>query len=683
MVILIPVFFLLCFVIQLLTLEKMPRKAGVQGILFFFFFAAVTTEILSLFNGLHILGLTLVWILLDVVLLAAVIFLLANKEERSFQLQSARDFITDLTRGEIFMVGVIVFFLLVTGLIALLSPPNNVDSMVYHMARVAHWIQNQNVRFYPTWVERQNHAMPLAEYGILHLQILSRSDRFANLIQWSAYLGSIILSSLMAREFKLSRRYQLLAGFLVAVLPMAILQSTSTQNDLVVSFFVLAFGYYLIRFGDRKKLQPHLFAALALGLALLTKGTAYIYTAAVGLVFGVGQLKEVYRRDRSKLIQHGFRLVVIVILALALNLGHFSRNMSFYGHPLSTANDRVTTDQISLPIIFANLIRNAAVQLATPVKNINQGLSRAINNILGPWAEHPQSTFGGQAFRLVFFMNEDYAGNPLHFLLLLISLGWSLFMIRGHNLRIIQYSISIITGIVLFSSLIKWQPWVSRLQLPLFIFGTPFIAYFWKRFSFPKNRHNLLLAAVAVLGFPYLFFNSMRPMVPFLRTNPLESVKPIKQRITNSPQIFDTISSYLSPFYAGQSIFLSDRDRLYFMGIQDYYWPFYHAVQEIKIYQPETVGLYFREGPPWEYPLWKLTEQYYHEASPVFLHVGMKSDTSELKHHLLEWPEIVVTTDPDPVMLYQDPNLIEIYQHQSGKIRVFNRQEIQSEPGLE
>ena len=41
-------------------------------------------------------------------------------------------------------MGVVLLFL------ALLYPPNNYDSMTYHMARVAHWIQNQSIGHYPT-----------------------------------------------------------------------------------------------------------------------------------------------------------------------------------------------------------------------------------------------------------------------------------------------------------------------------------------------------------------------------------------------------------------------------------------------------------------------------------------------------------------------------------------------------
>ena len=43
---------------------------------------------------------------------------------------------------------VAIFFMLLTTLVtALISPPNNWDSMTYHMSRVEYWIQNKAIFF--------------------------------------------------------------------------------------------------------------------------------------------------------------------------------------------------------------------------------------------------------------------------------------------------------------------------------------------------------------------------------------------------------------------------------------------------------------------------------------------------------------------------------------------------------
>ena len=61
--------------------------------------------------------------------------------------------------------------LLTTLATALISPPNNWDSMTYHMSRVEYWIQNKAVHFFTTNNPRQNVFAPFSEFFILHFQI--------------------------------------------------------------------------------------------------------------------------------------------------------------------------------------------------------------------------------------------------------------------------------------------------------------------------------------------------------------------------------------------------------------------------------------------------------------------------------------------------------------------------------
>src|SRR6266542_2522369 len=114
---------------------------------------------------------------------------------------------------------------------AIVSAPNTVDSMAYHLARVAHWAQDQTVAPYPTNIRRQLALAPGAEFAILHLQLLSGSDRFASLPQWASMVGALVGVSAIAAQLGAPRPAQIFAALVCASLPIGILQSTSTQND--------------------------------------------------------------------------------------------------------------------------------------------------------------------------------------------------------------------------------------------------------------------------------------------------------------------------------------------------------------------------------------------------------------------------------------------------------------------
>jgi hypothetical protein len=72
--------------------------------------------------------------------------------------------------------------------------------MSYRLARIVHWIQNPSVTYYPTSYLPQLYQKPWSEFTIMHFQILSGSDRFANLAKWFSMVGSIIGVSLIAKQ---------------------------------------------------------------------------------------------------------------------------------------------------------------------------------------------------------------------------------------------------------------------------------------------------------------------------------------------------------------------------------------------------------------------------------------------------------------------------------------------------
>ncbi|TLN09848.1 hypothetical protein FDZ74_11310, partial [bacterium] len=199
---------------------------------------AVSSEILSLAGQLNRAGLSIVWLLAAVVILSVPALRMAV-------VKGVRDIFAAVktVRGwsgfEKLLLGGLVLEALLLLAVAWMAPPNTNDAMQYHLSRVMHWLQNGSLAHYPTAIDRQLWQPPWAELAILHLVGLGGSDRWANLVQWGAFLGTWLGASGLAAQLGAGRKGQILAAWVCAMLPMGILQATGSQNDLAASFWLL------------------------------------------------------------------------------------------------------------------------------------------------------------------------------------------------------------------------------------------------------------------------------------------------------------------------------------------------------------------------------------------------------------------------------------------------------------
>ena len=241
---------LLCFVLLFLTFERRPRFKGADqhdwrdswlaASICWGVAIAVFTEALGLAHLISRGALLVTWSAFAIVLALGEGDGGAARRGTSLTFGRWRK---DGTLRDPLVTGLLVVFALLA-MLAILAPPNNWDSMVYHMGRVVHWMQNRSVDHYPTSIDRQLYLGPWTEFAILHFQVLTGGDRWANLVQWMAMPGCAIAASLIARQLGAASPAQLTAAVVVAATPVAILESTSTQTDLTVAFWLACFVYY-------------------------------------------------------------------------------------------------------------------------------------------------------------------------------------------------------------------------------------------------------------------------------------------------------------------------------------------------------------------------------------------------------------------------------------------------------
>lgn len=411
----------------------------------------------------------------------------------------------------------------VTLLIAVAAPPNTYDSMTYHLARVVHWAQDGGVGFYPTHCPRQLHMPPWAEYAVANLLILSGGDRPANLVQWFSTAGAALGVSLLAARLGAGPCGQALSALFCATLPMGILQASSTQNDAVLAFWLVCLADHVLRLIERPSRGGALGAGASLGLALLTKGTAYLFAAPFVAWLGAVWLSRYRARWRA-----WASLAVGGLLALALNLPHYGRNCRLYGSPLGPGAEhggqfRYRNEVVSAAALTSNVLRNVALHLRLPSRAVTRDVERqfvALHGLLGLDVSDARTTWGPLPFSLtckterdqeLFSRHEDHAANLPHLVLIGLAaavLPWGARAGRG---RAAGLGATVLLGSGLFCLLLRWQPWHSRLHLPLFVLCSPLVAV-----GLGRCRGEVLAGVGAVLlawSWPFLAENTSRPLL--------------------------------------------------------------------------------------------------------------------------------------------------------------------------
>jgi hypothetical protein len=416
------------------------------------------------------------------------------------------------------MLATTVVVAFVTGLIALLAIPTNHDSMTYHLSRVMHWVQNQSLEFYPTHIPRQLSQPPAGEMMLLHLYLLKGGQWF-NLVQWLSMIGSLVAVSAVARKLGADPRGQLLAACLCALLPMGILQASSTQNSYVLAFWLLVLALELIFFVESPTAVGAIIIGSSLGLAIGTKGTGYVF----GLPLAVIALVQVsfWRRLSPRLFLVSASIAAAT--ALLLNLGQYSRNLSLYGSFIGPGKEeegdfsaRYLNDEVSVQITASNLLRNLALHIETGLPQVDVASKNAIeraHTALGIASNDPRSTWAAMPFSIGgASRDEDGAGNPVHLLAIGLSFAIAMAIARyRHSSLVSGYMLALVAGMFLFAALLQWQPWHSRLHLTWFVLAMPLVGLVLGHRS--PVLVGALVALTAAWSWPALVVSRDHPLV--------------------------------------------------------------------------------------------------------------------------------------------------------------------------
>lgn len=573
-------------------------------IIFFSLLIWLFTESLSLFHSLTHGKVLLVWVVAFCVMLVCGLCSLKIRERVKQEFAGFSCLCkesSDWTTFEMVLLFLIIALAGITFVMSFLIVPNNWDSMTYHLARVANWIENRSVAYYPTNNLRQLYYSAFSEYIILHIMLIFQNDKFVNLVQWFAYAASGYMLYRVGRELELKRVHSLLTALLYMLCPLVIAESMTTQVDLVGTMWCLIFAYFALMLGKSSKplncfenLTAVFWCAASIGLGYLTKSSVCFAMPFILLwLFVACILKK--EKPRNIVICIAFAGLTVLILAAP----GFIRNYRAMGDIIPTSEmGRLMIDFGADPVFYLlNMCKNLTIQTVGSAERSGLWkLTMGLADVLGYDIEDRRiSAYAGFAEGSRKSFHHDRAGSQMLLIISGIAIIVRIVILivkrckkDKENYRILDsYVLSCIGGAILFFGCIRWQPWGNRLMLPSLPFLCLFVTTTFSKWKVGR-KFTVVLTTVCILL-----------MLP-------DAYQTIKEQKVK----------YIEPKECGL-----DKFDLYFLNRFRCAAPYRAVAGQVMERNPESIGLLI-DGDGYEYPLWTILKTEDNEIHPVVLECG-------------------------------------------------------------
>lgn len=408
-----------------------------------------------------------------------------------------------------------IIVLLVTGIIVLLlaflTVPYNWDSMTYHLPRIMHWIQNRSVAHYAANDVRQLASPVLAEFVNLQVYLLTgRRDVFFNFLQAVSYLADAWLIYEISKKIQTHKKYAVLAVFVFMTMPIAFAEALNTQVDLFATLWILIFMYYYIDLlekkliiADKETILKAVLMALSISFGYLTKPSVNVGMAFLLLIL---LIKCLFMHNR---FQELFKLILIVIPFVFFPLlPEWFRNYQTFlalGDPTVGARQLIGTLQPNY--IVVNTIKNFAHNFPSIYIFDSEILIRRIVSVIATILQVNLNDPTISEDGLEYIMKEppvyghDTATNPVILILAVFCFLFYLIRNRKRKTRGNRYTIYSMIMFILFCSVVRWEPYVSRYMLPYLALLCPMVGYQLQEIISGERKVNIGRGMIPIVYF--------------------------------------------------------------------------------------------------------------------------------------------------------------------------------------
>jgi hypothetical protein len=472
----------------------------------------------------------------------------------------------------------------------LLIAPNLYDAMTYSLPRILHWFGNNDLNFYETSIMRQNETPYLPSLFIAHIFALTGSDTLFFLIPFFCAIYSFYLVNMVSKVILRSDK-SVYVVLLVLSSPTGLSQISNLQFDWVTVCLVLSLLSFIM-FSVSFSLRT--FDYLIIGIL-----TALLLVTKMGAIYAPIPILALFILNRKKL---DAKKIINFLIPLFSVLPFFQR-LLFSKSPSEAR--LVFNAAMDFKLFLTNFLRQYTSMIQSQSDTINKFIESGVlnsfkffnidtnpNEITWPYA---------QGYSLSMSTHGDVVGSPYISILFLLVIFGVLKRIYTKGLEYkfnYLYVLGIITVLqsIIFSLLIRWQPWGNRLLLTNIVFITLF-------FSTIIAKHYSIMF-LRILSFSFVILSSFwvlhNPTRSLFESNYLCSVSSImcegnsykKERaeeyFLNNPVIFTE--------YQDVSTIINSKTPQYVeivQGVNDYEFPlwvltkfkvsFVHSSQKIVV----------------------------------------------------------------------------------------------------
>jgi hypothetical protein len=404
---------------------------------------------------------------------------------------------------------VVIAALVLEFVLAVTVAPNTWDGLSYHLSRAAYWLQYKSALRFPGGSFGQLDHPADGEMLIAWMLSLSGTDRFVALVQWTSAIGCGLCVYLGAVLLGFRRAHAAFAAGLFLLMPIVILESTSTQNDLVAAFFVAGTAVFAVRGIVARSYGDLAVGALALGLAVGTKGTVLIALPSLAIIVGASVWRYGLPR-RLAVAGVAGALLAVVALGSFSYLQNWQQTGSAFGeaHEFTKRTDG----------LFPNLIRNSWTFLDFPgmeLEWLQEPVRTTARHAFGELETEGTPSLSGAtqdapfAFLLDTNVDEDVtAFGPLALFVLLPVMVVAL-VLPGvtSGERVVALSALLALGVCFVA--LNSNPWIARLLIVFIILGAPLLA----RVAQGSGIQVVVLLVAFSTVLPSLLMNGQKPVL--------------------------------------------------------------------------------------------------------------------------------------------------------------------------